>query len=73
MRLSVDSDDPGYQPWAVGCKCRVLLDGIERSHVITADEERGMLVRFVTPLRVAPDGKSVERETLHGIVAILKP
>lgn len=77
MRVSIDKDDPGYSPLAVGPGIRVLLDGTERTHVVVADEEGRTLVRFATDergrvkLNAARD--SAERETLRGEVAILLP
>jgi hypothetical protein len=53
----------------------VLLDGIERSYVLTADEERRELVRYVADSagRFVVDLKTREplRETLYGTVVIL--
>jgi hypothetical protein len=75
MRLSMDEGDPGYSPLARGV--RVFLDGIERTMVVTADEEKRALVRYVTNdkgrLRVNATGDDIERETLHGDVRIEVP
>lgn len=72
MRLSVDKNDPGYVPRYLGA--RVYLDGIERSRVITADEEQRLIVRCVTDERGRPvlnrERNEVARETLHGEVRI---
>jgi hypothetical protein len=40
MRLSMDKDDPGYDP-ARGIHAKVLLDGVEVKDCVTADEELG--------------------------------
>jgi hypothetical protein len=45
MRVSCDKGDPGYENFVrMGGRVRVLLDGIERSGVITADEEKRMII-----------------------------
>lgn len=77
MRISVDKSDPGYRTWiAAGRPRRVLLDGIELGHVITADEERREIVRFRTDAqgRLIPNAErtACERETLRGTVCILR-
>lgn len=45
MRISADEKDPGFccrrMPWAV-----VYLDGRKMTHVITADEEEGLVVYY---------------------------
>lgn len=80
MRLSVDRDDSGFLEWAkLGTgrfAVKIFLDGVEIRDVITADEEAGMLVRYVR------DGNSfaidrdingrqfVRRETLYGVVEL---
>ena len=38
MRLSLRKDDPAYNPAATHCK--VFLEGVQRTDVLTADEER---------------------------------
>ena len=73
MRASVDKDDPGYAPHSIGAK--VFLDGVQRSHVVTADEEKRLIVRYVTDEkgRFKIDGDNVRRETLYGDVRIELP
>jgi hypothetical protein len=45
MRVSANTDDPGYLNYVrMGGRVRVLLDGVERNGVITADEEKRMIV-----------------------------
>lgn len=77
MRISVDSDDPGFSPLAAGTGLKVFLGGIEISHVVTADEERRELVRLVTDergqLRLNAERDGAERETLRGDVRIEVP
>jgi hypothetical protein len=72
MRLSVDSNDPGYNPKAFGAK--VYLNGAEVTKVITADEDRGMLIRYQTDQRgkliLNSDRSDALRETRYGIVRI---
>lgn len=73
MRVSVDKDDPGYSPQHMGAK--VFLDGIERSQVVTADEEQRLIIRYVTDQkgRLVIDRNGVLRETLVGDVRIELP
>lgn len=74
MRLSTDPTDPAYIGGCPG-KVRVLLDGIERTDVVTADEERRELVRYVRDsqgrLMVNLRSGEIQRETLYGAVVIL--
>lgn len=73
MRLSIDPNDPGYTKGLCG-GIKVFLDGIERCNVVTADEEKRLIV--VHPLdergRLQLDREKGEvvRETLHGDVRI---
>jgi hypothetical protein len=72
MRASIDRDDPSFQDGAM--KARIFLDGVEQKHAITADEDRGIVVRFL----IGADGKPVRqpvtrelmRETVSGVVRI---
>ncbi|WP_157266523.1 hypothetical protein [Azohydromonas aeria] len=77
MRLSVDPEDPDFLDGCNHMGVRVFLDGTERSEVVTADEERGLLVRYVTDERgkLVLNAARTEplRETLHGAVAIEAP
>lgn len=74
MRLSTDPQDHGYIGGCPG-KARVLLDGIERADVVTADEERRELVRYVRDsagrLVVNLRSGEIQRETLYGAVVIM--
>jgi hypothetical protein len=73
MRVSLDKDDPGFCGHTL-LQNRVFLDGEEQPHVITADDEKGEIVRFL----IGVDGKPVRhpftrepmRETLRGRVQI---
>jgi hypothetical protein len=51
----------------------VLLDGIERTAVITADEEGREVLRYVTPLQINAAGDDAVTELLTGDVAIILP
>ena len=77
MRISVDKDDPGYRDWLLGSRARIWLDGIEITHVITADEEAREVTRYATNEsglmypNEAKDG--AQRETLRGTVRVELP
>ncbi len=51
LRLSSRQGDPGYEPWLrlaeAGRYPKVFLDDVEQSHVETADETEGMIVRCI--------------------------
>jgi hypothetical protein len=66
-RVSVDPDDPGYAPFAH--KCRVTLDGADLRYCITADEDLGVALCYVQPLRVAC-GRIVT-EIRRGVIRII--
>ena len=72
MRLSVDKNDPGY--CTERGRVRVTLNGVEIRGVITADEERRMLVRYVRDvegrLGLRPSGDGLLTETIAGDVRI---
>lgn len=48
MRVSVDPGDPGYlaeiRSYGGGGGVKVFLGGVERTHVVTADEEKRFIV-----------------------------
>lgn len=73
MRLSTDPNDPAYTQGLCG-GIKVFLDGIERCNVVTADEEKRLVV--VHPLderghlKVDWPAGEVVKETLHGHVRI---
>lgn len=72
MRLSADQGDPGFRPNTQNVK--VFFNGVERTHVITADEERRTVVVCALDERghVQIDWWSgeIRRETLYGDVRI---
>jgi hypothetical protein len=75
MRISLDRDDPRFLPSALAA--RVYLDGELQDHVITADDERGEVIRFLIgidgkPVR-NPANRELMRETLRGSVRIEWP
>lgn len=48
MRLSVIKTDPGYSPKAFIPSLKVTFNDVEQNAcVITADEEQGLIVRYV--------------------------
>ena len=61
-RLSVDFDDQGYPAWnrlkREGRVVRILLDGHPVDNVIMADEENGLINRYIR----GPDGNLVISE-----------
>jgi hypothetical protein len=72
MRISIDCDDPGYPNFLrFGRFPTVWLDDVAISFVVTADEERGEIVRLKTDASgasVLMDGENVQREVLRGVV-----
>ena len=78
-RMSTDKDDPGYAAWksarANGQQIAVLLDGLERTDVITADETKREITRGVIDssgrILVDHDKGEIVTETLHGEVVIV--
>jgi hypothetical protein len=73
--MSSDEGDPGYAEWARHGPVRVFIDGIERSMVVIADEEKRMAVvlrqdeagRFV----LNEARTEVVRDTIYGDVRIV--
>lgn len=73
MRISVDKRDKGYRWDATDAgKYKVTFNGEAITHVVTADEEEGIVKRFVLDEggRVKTVGNSYEVETLQGEVKI---
>jgi len=76
MRLSTDIDDPGFTPHTQNVK--VFLNGVERTGVITADEEKRLIIvhkrdengRLMFRSAGMAYGPEFERETLYGDVRI---
>lgn len=75
MRVSVDSSDPGYNPAYFGGK--VFLEAREVTGVITADDERGEVLRYklddLGRTQLTQDRKDVQKELLYGHVRIVLP
>lgn len=73
MRISVDKRDKGYRWDAYDAgKYKVTFNGEPITHVVTADEEEGIVKRFVLGEdgRVKTVGSSYQVETLQGEVKI---
>lgn len=75
MRVSIDPEDPGYSPHLMNSrvKIRVWLEGVERGHILTADEEK----RFAVLHHLDSEGKlsldkdgNVRTEKFYGHVRI---
>jgi hypothetical protein len=81
MRISVFEDDPGYLPLLAkiaGHRCVVTVDGVEQTHVQTADEEEGFVDRNVLENPDDPNSFKVDYdkhvfvlERVHGVVKIM--
>lgn len=76
MRISVDRRDKGYRWDATDAnKFKVLLDGEPAKNVVTADEEEGIVKRFVMGEdgrpQVSADGKHLNIEVVQGKVEIV--
>jgi hypothetical protein len=75
MRVSVVPTDPGYRVQAYNYS--VLLDGVEQTQCITADEEQGYVVRYKTDahgkLVFNAGTEACETEVVHGKVEIVGP
>jgi hypothetical protein len=72
MRVSIDKRDPGYR-YNAGAFF-VKFNGEEVSHVVTADEEKGYIKRYVLEdghPKVAPDGQHYLIEQVEGQVVIV--
>jgi hypothetical protein len=71
MRISVKKDDPGYDP--VNSRyAKVYLDGVEQKHCVTADEEEGYIIRYVTDDNgeLTIEGDYIKEEKVAGKVKI---
>ncbi len=72
MRVSIVKADPGYR-WNAK-SYRVKLDGEEAKWVLTADEEEGLVVRYVLDEagkpKIGPDGQSYVTEQVAGHVEV---
>lgn len=73
MRVSCDSSDPGYANYLGYGKHEVLLNGIVVPEAITADEERGEIVRWARDEfgEWVVDGSDLVRELVRGKVEVV--
>lgn len=80
-RISATKGDAGYAQYLV-CQendrwPKIMLDGAEVKDVITADDERGLIIKFVMDgsgrpvIDTARD--EITTEVLHGAVAFIWP
>lgn len=74
MRISVNSDDPGYDNFKKMGRGKVFLDGAEVERATTADEEQGFVTHALSDERgrllVDKSTKTVLLGTLLGVVKI---
>lgn len=47
MRISVERDDPGYQPPEVTTQYEITFNGELQTHVLTADSDAGYMRSYV--------------------------
>lgn len=76
MRISCDSDDPGFAIYfPLIAEYRVLLNGIEQRETITADEDAGLIVRVARDEHgslILNDARDdIVRELIRGKVEIV--
>lgn len=73
MRVSADHTDLGFRSDAHASNYKVLLDGEEVDRVITADEEKGYILKYkqVDGEYVRGGDGRLETEELHGNVKII--
>lgn len=75
MRISADRNDPSFNELYL--KSKVMLDGVEIRNCITADDEAGECVCFVTDADgrlPPPDAKgNALTEVNRGVVKIMLP
>lgn len=74
MRLSCDPKDPGYANFNPLKPVKIQLDGVPQFGVITADDQLGLITRYVRDengrMKVNADGSQFETETVRGKVVI---
>ena len=74
MRVSIRPSDSGYSLHrhlrSNGKRVIVTLDGEHVSGAVTADDEAGVLVRYVEPFDVDRERECVRDEVIHGRVEI---
>jgi len=75
MRLTVDREDAAYDPNADTINVEILLDGVRKMNVITADTDKGLIVQYIR----RPNGTFAENaagglmtQTIYGKVEIVK-
>ena len=72
MRVSIDKRDPGYKHFSSIYK--IKFNGEDAKYIVTADEEKGYVVRYVLDAEgkptVAPDGRHYVLETVAGKVEV---
>jgi hypothetical protein len=75
MRLSADRKSVDWHPVANSVK--VFLDGVEQTHCITADEERGNIIQYARDedgkILMAENGEDALTVCIHGAVRIEVP
>lgn len=77
-RITCDPSDPAYSAHFVGCArrgVRVSIDDkdVTGTRIVLADDEAGVIERYLWPLRVNAARDGAERETLRGRVQIYIP
>ncbi len=73
MRISVVPSDEGYVNSELRKNAVVYLDGVKQRFCVTADEEQGVIVRYVVKsgnLSIDGSGATLEVETVKGKVVI---
>ena len=73
MRISVVPSDEGYVNSELRKNAVVYLDGVKQRFCVTADEEQGLVVRYVVKngnLSIEGAGATLEVETVRGKVVI---
>ena len=72
MRLTVLDDDPGRKINLAQERYTVDLDGVEVTHVFTADDEKGEVIAAVPDERgyMTTENGEVKRRSLYGKVTI---
>ena len=75
MRLSVRTDDKGFNP--IAHQCNVRIDGELNMRVVTADEELGYALAYKEDedgnLTVDPETHEIVTEEIRGKVEIFIP
>lgn len=74
MRMSTDPQDPGHEAYLKGRPVRVFFDGAEIKGVMTADEEKRLIVAAVLDdkggYQLDKSKQAVLTETRYGHVRI---